>query len=280
MIYNVFSPLNAFWDRTLMQSPKYPQSELKKIAQECAAKVINAADGQSFFETPYKHIVIDNFLPTELAQACSNGFPGIEDPSWEVTNDKDIEIKYRTNWQSEFDIPEGLIDTIRILNSGQILNAMGERMAIPKLIPDPYFTGGGLNISKRGGLLDVHVDGNYHDATGLNRRTNLLIYLNEQWENDWGGEFGLYDKEGKVCLKKVAPLFNRCVIFDSHDYSFHGLPDPINFPENVDRKSIILYYYTLAPRPSSQIATNEPHSALWVKRGLNDKRGNKTRKYT
>lgn len=263
-----------------MQYARYPQSELKKIAQECAEKLDRAIDGQSFFEKPFKHIVIDNFLPLDLAKASSHAFPSTDDPRWEITNDKDIEIKYRTDWKSEFDIPDGLIDTIRILNSAQILKAMGNRIGIPKLVPDPYFTGGGLNISKRGGLLDVHVDGNYHDATGLNRRTNLLIYLNEQWENDWGGEFGLYDHEGKVCLKKVVPIFNRCVIFDSHDYSFHGLPNPITCPENTYRKSILLYYYTMAQRPQSQIATKEPHSALWVKRGLHDKRGSKTRKYT
>ena len=84
------------WDGTLMQYPIYLQSELKKIAQDCAAKLINAADGQSYFETPYKHIVIDNFLPRNLAQACSDAFPSIDDPSWEVTNDADIEIKYRS----------------------------------------------------------------------------------------------------------------------------------------------------------------------------------------
>ena len=263
-----------------MPDQKHSQAALKKIAQDCAAKLLNTVHGQSFFEEPFKHLVVDNFLPMPMALSCSNAFPGTKDPGWEVTNDQDIEIKYRSDWKSEFDIPEGLIDAIRVLNSAPILKAMGDRMDIPKLIPDPFFTGGGLNISKRGGLLDVHVDGNYHDATGLNRRTNLLIYLNERWEKDWGGEFGLYDREGKNCIKKVAPQFNRCVIFDSHDYSFHGLPDPINFPDTVDRKSIILYYYTQEPRPSSQIATKEPHSALWVKRNLNDKLGNKTRKYT
>ena len=263
-----------------MPDLKYSQAELKKIAHDCAEKLLNTVQNQSFFEEPFKHLVVDNFLPAQMALSCSKAFPSTNDPSWEITNDQDIEIKYRTDWKSEFDIPEGLIDVIRVLNSAPILKAMGDRMDILKLIPDPYFTGGGLNISKRGGLLDVHVDGNYHDSTGLNRRTNLLIYLNERWEEDWGGEFGLYDREGKNCIKKVAPFFNRCVIFDSHDYSFHGLPDPINFPDTVDRKSIILYYYTQAPRPSSLIATEEPHSALWVKRNLNDKRGNKTRKYT
>lgn len=263
-----------------MHSSRYSQTRLNEIAKNCAMKLINAVDNQSFFVHPFKHIVIDEFLPHELALECATAFPNTDEPKWDICNDQDIEIKYRSTWESEFDVPEGLIDTIRILNSAPILKAMGERMSIPKLIPDPYFTGGGLNITKRGGLLDVHVDGNYHDATGLNRRTNLLIYLNEQWESNWGGEFGLYDQTGTKCLKKVAPIFNRCIVFDSHDYSFHGLPNPINFPENVDRKSILLYYYTLMPRPSSQISVKEPHSALWVKKGLKDKRGNKSRRFS
>jgi Rps23 Pro-64 3,4-dihydroxylase Tpa1-like proline 4-hydroxylase len=157
--------------------------------------------------------------------------------------------------------------------------AMGERFGIPKVMPDPYFSGGGLNATKSGGLLDVHVDGNYHDASGLNRRLNALIYLNPNWKSGWGGEFGIYDEHGDVCVKEVSPLFNRLVIFDSHDKSFHGLPAPLNFPEGEVRKSILLYYYTKAPRPDSQIAVDAPHSALWKKRGLNDKRGNKIREF-
>jgi len=111
-------------------------------------------------------------------------------------------------------------------------------------------------------------------ATGLNRRLNAILFLNPEWQPDWGGEFGVHDTAGKECIKRVAPLHNRLVIFDSHDYSFHGLPDPINIPEGKLRRSIILYYYTKALRPSMQIAVEEPHSALWHKRGLLDKRGN------
>jgi Rps23 Pro-64 3,4-dihydroxylase Tpa1-like proline 4-hydroxylase len=131
-----------------------------------------------------------------------------------------------------------------------VLKAMSSLFSIAKIIPDPYFSGGGLNVTKPGGLLDVHVDGNYHDATGLNRRLNAILYLNPNWAEDWGGEFGLYDENGNKCLKTVAPLFNRLVIFDTHDKSFHGLPNPLNFPEGEERKSIILYYYTKEKRPS------------------------------
>lgn len=257
----------------------YSQSELKQMAQKCSQKVANAKLGQEYFVEPYKHVVIDNFFEKELADLCLKSFPESNDPIWEKTADLDIEVKQRTNWKSEFDIPDGVVDAVRILNSSLFLDAMASLMEIPKIVPDPYFTGGGLNESLKGGLLDVHVDGNYHDATGLNRRLNALVYLNPNWQPSWGGEFGIYDGKGEVCLKKVAPLHNRLVIFDSHDFSFHGLPDAINFPEDQSRKSIILYYYTKAPRPSNQIQVDQPHSALWKKRDFNDKRGNKTRNF-
>jgi hypothetical protein len=257
----------------------FSQIELRKMAEDCSNKVLNAKLSVDYFEEPYKHLVIDNFLDQRLANICLRNFPPLDDLTWEHANDADIEIKYRTTWKSEFDVPDGIVDAIRIFNSSLFLNAMSARFGIEKIVADPYFTGGGLNVTKPGGLLDVHVDGNYHDATGLNRRLNALIYMNPEWQSEWGGEFGIYDENGEQCLKKVAPIFNRLVIFDSHDKSFHGLPAPLNFPDGQTRKSIILYYYTKAPRPDGQISVLEPHSALWKKRDFLDKRGNKTREF-
>lgn len=258
----------------------YSQNELKTMAIDCSEKIKNAKIDKEYFSDPFRHIVIDDFFDLNLALKCLNSFPKLDSPCWERANDRDIEIKYRTTWQSEFDIPENIIDAIRILNSAHFLKAVGDRIGIEKLIPDPYFSGGGLNVTARGGLLDVHVDGNYHDLMGLNRRLNAIVYLNPSWESSWGGEFGLYDSNGNICLKKVEPIFNRLIVFDSHDTSFHGLPTPLNFPPDETRKSIILYYYTKESRPKEHIQVNEPHSALWKKRNFLDKRGNKTRKFT
>ena len=257
----------------------FTQSDLKVMAHSCADKVLRANQGEQYFDEPYRHIILDDFLEKRLADLCLANFPPLEDGSWEFANDKDVEIKYRSTWGSEFDIPEGIVDAVRILNSSLFLTAMAQRIGIEKIVPDPYFSGGGLNVTTRGGLLDVHVDGNYHDATGLNRRLNAILYLNPDWQPSWGGGFGVYDNTGQVCLRQVAPLFNRLVIFDSHDFSFHGLPDPVAFPEGATRKSIILYYYTKAPRPPEHVRIEEPHSALWKKRGLNDKRGQRTRTF-
>jgi Rps23 Pro-64 3,4-dihydroxylase Tpa1-like proline 4-hydroxylase len=255
------------------------QSELRKIAEICSEKVKKSEKGNSFFKEPFKHVVIDNFFPDEFAKNLLENFPDTNSPIWERTNDADIEVKLRTMWKSEFDIPDGIVEAIRILNSSLMLNSMSELFGIDKLIPDPYFSGGGLNVTVSGGLLDVHVDGNYHDASGLNRRINAIVYLNPGWQDGWGGEFGLYDSTGDNLIKKVAPIYNRLVIFDTNDFSYHGLPDPLNFPKDEVRKSIILYFYTKESRPSSQIAVSEPHSALWKKRGMLDKKGNQTRDF-
>ena len=246
------------------------QIELKKIANTCANKILTG----EFYKEPYKHLIVDNFLPDDLALKCLESFPKLDDDTWEHENDKNIEVKSRTTWVSEFDIPDNIIDSVRILNSSLMLNSFSKVFGIQKLVPDPYFSGGGLNITQKGGLLDVHVDGNYHDASGLNRRMNALIYLNPGWEKSWGGEFGIYNSTGSQLIKKVEPLFNRLVVFDSHDYSYHGLPDPVKFPDGINRKSIILYYYTKDSRPENQTLTGSPHSALWVKKEIKDKRGN------
>lgn len=251
------------------------QSQLAKEATECARKIRSA----ELFEEPFKHLIIDDFLSDDLAQSALNSFPPLSEKGWEHTKEVGIEVKSRSNWQSEFDIPENIIDVVRIANSALILKAMSSVLQIPKLMPDPYFSGGGLNASQTNGHLDVHVDGNYHDVSGLNRRVNLLIYLNPNWIKSWGGEFGIYSEDATQLVKAVPPLFNRCVIFDSHDKSYHGLPNPIKFPEEDPRRSIIMYYYTAAPRPNDQITIKDPHSALWRSKGFVDKKGNKERDF-
>ena len=256
------------------------QAVLTQYSHSAIRKILDARANHEFFEVPYKHLIIDNFLPNDLAHTCLSTFPDLDKPCWEFSNDEDIEVKYRTTWRSEFDIPDGIIDAVRIMNGADFLRALTNLFKIEKLMPDPYFSGGGLNVTRRGGLLDVHVDGNYHDASGLNRRMNALLYLNPEWKPDWGGEFGVYDEKGEICLKKIAPIHNRLVVFDSHDKSFHGLPDPINFPSEAPRKSLILYYYTKASRPIEQTVVTDPHSALWKKRNLLDKRGNRTRDHS
>lgn len=251
------------------------QKELKNELLLIESKIRNS----TLHEKPFKHIQIDNFFSEELIEKCLKNFPENNSKDWQETNNKEIEIKKRTNWQSEFDIPEWIIEAVRIMNSSIFLKAMAEKIWIKKIIPDPYFTWWWLNLTLKDWLLDIHVDWNYHDSTWLNRRLNAILYLNKDWDERWGWEFELWENDLSKCAKKISPLLNRLVIFDSHDLSFHWSPNPLKCDENTWRKSIILYYYTKEERPKDQTNVKEPHSALWMKKGFKDKNWNKTRKY-
>src|SRR5438034_178076 len=78
-----------------------------------------------------------------------------------------------------------------------------------------------------GGFLKVHVDFNVHPKLKLDRRLNMLIYLNKEWREEWGGDLELWDADRTMCRKKIAPLFNRTVVFSTGDSSFHGHPHPL-----------------------------------------------------
>ena len=109
---------------------------------------------------------------------------------------------------------------------------------------DPYFLGGGFHETLRGGCLGIHADFNIHQKMKLRRRVNVLVYLNEDWDPTYGGDLELWTRDMKQKAKSVSPLFNRCVIFNTDDDSWHGHPDALACPEGKSRKSLALYYYT------------------------------------
>ena len=124
---------------------RYKQSECNEIANQCGNLIRNSGNDGTLNLKPYKDIVIDQFLPVSVAEGLLSAFPSSDDQSWERTNDAGIEIKACSTWTSEFDVPEGLVDILRIFNSAPILRAMSEALQIPKLMSDPYYSGGGLN---------------------------------------------------------------------------------------------------------------------------------------
>jgi hypothetical protein len=145
------------------------------------------------------------------------------------------------------------------LNSAAFMNFLEELTGISGLIPDPHLVGGGLHQIRRGGLLGIHSDFNIHKHLKLNRRPNALIFPNKDWKEEWGGHIELWNREMTTRVQKYLPVFNRCVIFTTTDFSYHGHPDPLNCPEERTRKSLALYYYTNG-RPPHEISA--PHSTL------------------
>jgi hypothetical protein len=238
--------------------------------------VLSALDSQSdglreVFATnsPFPHVVVDNLFPPQLISDLVSEFPTPSDQSWDRSVVEGIQVKLRSNWITEDDISPITAEVVNFFNSGSFMKSLSTITGVQKLISDPYFTGGGRNCILPGGVLDVHADGNWHDDMGVHRRLNAILYLNENWKEEWGGHFELWDRNLTGCVKAVSPLANRLLIFETHDFTYHGHPNPLACPEGENRKSLIFYYYTAEPRPSEQILRSEPHRALWRKKSLN-----------
>jgi Rps23 Pro-64 3,4-dihydroxylase Tpa1-like proline 4-hydroxylase len=218
---------------------------------------------------PFPHAVIDDVFDAGFLREVLAEFPSPEADVWDRAEDTGIQVKLRSNWTSDVDMEPKTRELVHFLNSGAFLDRIARLTGIEKLISDPYYTGGGLNCILPGGLLDVHCDGNWHHRMAVHRRLNAILYLNENWQTEWHGEFELWDREMTACVKAVAPAFNRLLVFETHDYSYHGHPVPLACPEGESRKSVIVYYYTSTPRPEEQVLVNEPHRALWRTKSLN-----------
>jgi hypothetical protein len=118
-----------------------------------------------------------------------------------------------------------------------------------------------------GGLLKVHADFNIHHRTNLDRRLNVIVYLNKDWKEEYGGFFELWNENMSEAVVRLLPLFNRMAIFSTTSTSYHGHPDPLTCPEDRSRKSLALYYYTNG-RPQNEIINGlETHSTLYKNRG-------------
>jgi Rps23 Pro-64 3,4-dihydroxylase Tpa1-like proline 4-hydroxylase len=189
---------------------------------------------------PFPHIVLDNFLSEPLADLCLAEFPVRPASNARYARPQE-------NKKFEFN-PETFSPSLRTLfysfNSLPFIGFLENVTGIKGLIPDPYFAGAGFHEIANGGHLNIHADFNHHALLDLERRINVLIYLNRDWKEEYGGCFEIWDRTMTQRCLRVVPLFNRCVIFNTSSTSFHGNPEPINHPAGTSRRAVALYYYT------------------------------------
>ncbi|PSF39585.1 proline hydroxylase [Aphanothece hegewaldii CCALA 016] len=209
---------------------------------------------------PFPHIIIENFLSEAILNQVLEEFPKPQSINWRQF-DNISEKKLASN--SELQMGPMTRSLLYQLNSSTFITFLEKLTGIDGLIPDPHFVGGGLHQIEKGGYLKIHADFNKHQKLNLDRRLNLLIYLNKDWQEEYGGYFELWDQEMKSCQKKVLPIFNRCVIFSTTDFSYHGHPEALTCPEDRTRKSLALYYYSNG-RPPEEVSA--PHSTLFQAR--------------
>lgn len=198
---------------------------------------------------PFPHIVIDNLFNEVILEKILQDFPNNIDQIGNIFNNS-AEKKFTLNDSSNLSVETN--NFINYLNSKEFINFLQILTNIKEtLIPDPYLIGGGLHELKNDGHLNIHADFNLHPTMKLDRRLNILIYLNKNWKVNYGGSLELWDKKMVKCEKKIIPLFNKTVIFSTTDISYHGNPEKIKNPNNMSRKSIAMYYYSNG-RPSKE----------------------------
>ncbi len=190
---------------------------------------------------PFPHIAIDDFLSEALIDLCLEKFPSHRDPD-SMTFDRDQE-RFKTSYHPDHMEP-ALRRLFYAFNSRPFIKVVENITGIKGLIPDPYFAGGGFHEIGNGGHLSMHADFNHHKPLNLERRVNVLIYLNRDWKDEFGGQLELWKTDMSERVQSYAPLANRCVMFTTTQQSMHGNPQPIAHPDGVTRKSIALYYYT------------------------------------
>jgi len=195
---------------------------------------------------PFRHVVIDGFLEPDFAREVARAYPNFEQAveqgfTFNFVNERK---KVQVSDASRFPSPVARLNDA--LASSAFLADLEHITGIPGLLADKALLGGGMHITGPHGRLDVHLDFNYSEENEWFRRLNILIYLNEEWNDDWGGEVEFWDRDVKVCHHALAPVLNRCVLFETSNISFHGVRPLVCPPDRV-RKSFAAYYYTKEP---------------------------------
>lgn len=213
----------------------FNEQECRSAGARLNARYVNAR--------PFPHIVLDDFLDAGMLRQVAKSYPGSEGKSYFDRDQERLKFQY---------VPQESGDPLTRnifaeLNSRAFLGFLEELTSINGLISDPHFLGGGLHETKRGGHLGVHADFNIHPDLRLDRRLNLLVYLNEDWDDEYGGALELWDREMRAAEVRVKPVMGRAVIFSTNLDSFHGHPDPLSCPPERSRRSIATYYYSALP---------------------------------
>ncbi len=188
---------------------------------------------------PFKYVIIDNLLDEGFAKRLSMQFPSIDRMK---TKYNGINERKAEHSGKEFLTPP-FNKLKEILFSKEFLYFIEQVSTIKNLIVLDDRFGYGLHQGGNGSFLDIHIDYNLHPFKKKQRRLNLLIFLNEQWEENWGGMLQFWDSNVTKCITSIEPKFNRCIIFECNDISFHGY-NKIHCQESITRKSFYTYFFS------------------------------------
>jgi len=218
---------------------------------------------------PFRHVAIDNFLESDSCEALLRDFPAFDEKR--ATNEHGL-VGRKAVVEQVADVSPFYRKFYRYINSEPFLTVMSDLTGIPDLLADKTLFGGGTHNNLCGQGLDVHIDFNIDERNMLHRRINLLVYLNKEWEEAWGGAIELHSNPHNPLVDEVEsflPLFNRAVLFETNEYSWHGFKRIAIPPEKADisRKSFSIYLYT-KDRPAEEVLA--PHTTFYLPQPLPD----------
>ena len=189
---------------------------------------------------PFEHIIIPNFLNEEYANILHDCFPeDIDKDHWHKYYNP-IEVKYTLDKLEK--LPTSLKEIFYLLSTKEITNKLSILSNIENLEYDPYLHGAGIHVHPRNGRLHMHLDYEKHPHFEKQRRLNVILYLNKNWDPSWNGDTQLWDKQMENCIVKSEVEFNTAIIFKTNEISWHGLPEKIMCPEGMLRKTVAYYY--------------------------------------
>lgn len=193
--------------------------------------------------TPFNYIIIDNFLNDNFYNEIIKTLPDkIDENFWEYSNP--IEVKYVLDKKEKYS--EKLNILIKELSKDYFIDKLKRIFLIDDNIEaDETLHGSGLHYHPRYGRLNMHLDYEKHPILeNKQRKLNIIIYLNNEWEKDWEGATELWNNDMSNCVIKCYPSKNKAIIFETSELSWHGVPEKIMCPENIYRKTLALYYIT------------------------------------
>jgi hypothetical protein len=209
--------------------------------------------------SPVPNFRIDNFLEESFAERVLAAYPSFEDAKKVGRSFKAVNENGKVQVTDSSSFAEPVAELNQTLASPEFLDLLSYVFDMPNLLPDHELVGGGIHQTGPRGHLDVHVDFNFIPERELHRRLNILIYFNKGWKPEWGGNIELWDADVKNCVHSFSPIFNRCVVFETNDISFHGVT-AVKCPEGQARKSFAAYYYT---KEAPAHWTGEAHSTIF-----------------
>ncbi len=231
----------------------FSDAMLAPLVERCRAEFQGAE--------PFDHVVIDGLVPDEVLRRVVDELPG-PDRIYEAWS-RDGKPLVDDPWKKQATFDESQFGPftrhfLAQLNSATFMRFLERVTGVKDLLPDHTYSGGGLHSTAPGGWLRIHSDTSRHPNPRLHQRFNLIYFLNPEWKEEWGGHLELWDDTATRCVRKVLPVFNRAVLFNTDATSFHGHPTPLACPSHVRRNSIAIYYYTVDRPISATYAGPQP----------------------